>query len=87
MTISVLSAPANDEPVYDVETVADIMTNTNVFELQAKSFVLMDATTGQILLENRSNEKLPIASVTKVMSMLLVMEAIDSGRNYSASMT
>lgn len=80
MTRSVLSALANDEPVYDVETVAAIMTNTNVFELQAKSFVLMDATTGQILLENRSNEKLPIASVTKVMSMLLVMEAIDSGK-------
>jgi D-alanyl-D-alanine carboxypeptidase (penicillin-binding protein 5/6) len=80
MTISVLSAPAVDEPVYDVETVADIMTNTNVFELQAKSYVLMDAATGQILLENRSHEELPIASITKIMSMLLVMEAIDSGK-------
>jgi D-alanyl-D-alanine carboxypeptidase (penicillin-binding protein 5/6) len=80
MAISVLSAPAVGEPVYDVETVADIMANTNVFELQAKSYVLMDAETGQILLENRSHERLPIASITKIMSMLLVMEAIDSGK-------
>jgi len=68
MAISVLSAPAVGEPVYDVETVADIMANTNVFELQAKSYVLMDAETGQILLENRSHERLPIASITKIMS-------------------
>lgn len=68
------------EPVYDVATVAKIVSNTNVFELKAKAFILMDATTGQVLMENSSNEKLPIASVTKVMSMLLIIEAIDSGK-------
>lgn len=72
--------PDLEEPVYDVEVVAQIVTNTNVFELKAKSHILMDAATGQILLEGNSNEKLPIASVTKIMSLLLIMEAISSGK-------
>ena len=46
----------------------------------AKSAVLMDAATGKVLLEQNAHEKLPPASVTKVMTMLLIMEAIDSGR-------
>jgi len=68
------------KPVYNSNTVESIMASTSVSELKAKSAVLMDASSGQILLENNSNEKLPIASVTKVMSMLLTMEAIDSGK-------
>jgi D-alanyl-D-alanine carboxypeptidase (penicillin-binding protein 5/6) len=47
--------------------------------LKAKGAILIDGTTGTVLLEKDSNQKLPIASVTKVMSMLLIMEAIDSG--------
>ena len=46
----------------------------------AKSALLMDAATGTILYEQNSHEKLAPASVTKVMTMLLIMEAIDSGR-------
>ena len=45
----------------------------------AKSALLMDAATGTVLLEQNAHEKLPPASVTKVMTMLLIMEAIDSG--------
>lgn len=45
-----------------------------------KSAVLMDIATGTILYESNVHEPLPPASVTKVMTMLLVMEAIDSGR-------
>lgn len=70
----------NEKPVYNPTTVESIMTSTNVSELKAKSYVLMDALTGQVLQENNSNEKLPIASVTKIMSLLLCMEAIDSGK-------
>ena len=44
-----------------------------------KSAVLMDVATGQVLYEHNGHEALPPASVTKVMTMLLVMEAIDSG--------
>ena len=49
-------------------------------EVRAKSALLMDAATGTILYEQNSHEKLAPASVTKVMTMLLIMEAIDDGR-------
>ena len=45
-----------------------------------KSALLMDVATGKILYENNAHEPLPPASVTKVMTMLLIMEAIDSGK-------
>ena len=45
-----------------------------------KSALLMDAATGRILYEKNAHEKLAPASVTKVMTMLLIMEAIDSGK-------
>ena len=45
-----------------------------------KGAVLMDAATGTVLYEQNAHEKLPPASVTKVMTLLLIMEAIDSGR-------
>ena len=46
----------------------------------AKSAVLMDVATGTILYEQNAQEPLAPASVTKVMTMLLIMEAIDSGK-------
>ena len=49
-------------------------------ELSGKSACLMDVSTGTVLYENNSHEKLAPASVTKVMTMLLIMEAIDSGK-------
>ena len=49
-------------------------------EVDAKSALLMDVATGTILYEQNSHEALAPASVTKVMTMLLIMEAIDSGR-------
>ena len=45
-----------------------------------KSALLMDAATGTILYEHNAHESLAPASVTKVMTMLLIMEAIDSGK-------
>lgn len=45
-----------------------------------KGAVLMEACTGTVLYESDKDQKLPPASVTKVMTMLLVMEAIDSGK-------
>lgn len=49
-------------------------------DIQAKSACLMDIETGTVLYEENARTPLPPASVTKVMTMLLVMEAIDSGR-------
>ena len=49
-------------------------------EVKAKSAVLMDVETGTLLAEQNAHEPLAPASVTKVMTMLLIMEAIDSGK-------
>ena len=49
-------------------------------QLEAKSALLMDVATGTVLYEQNAHEALPPASVTKVMTMLLIMEAVDSGR-------
>ena len=47
--------------------------------LDCRSAILMEATTGRVLYEMNADESLPPASVTKVMTLLLVMEAIESG--------
>lgn len=49
-------------------------------EIAAPSAILMDAATGTILFEKNADERLPPASVTKVMTLLLVLEALDCGR-------
>ena len=49
-------------------------------EIPGKSAILMDMATGAVLYEQNAHEKLAPASVTKVMTMLLIMEAIDSGK-------
>jgi len=49
-------------------------------DLPVKSAVLMDQGSGTILYAENENVQLPPASITKVMSLLLVMEAIDSGK-------
>ncbi len=49
-------------------------------EVPGKSALLMDVATGTVLYEHNAHQALPPASVTKVMTMLLIMEAIDDGR-------
>lgn len=46
----------------------------------ARSAILIDASTGSILFEKNSHEKLPPASITKIMTLLLVMEALEEGK-------
>ncbi len=47
--------------------------------LPVKSAILMAESTGEVLWEMEADTQLPPASITKIMSLLLVMEAIDSG--------
>ncbi len=47
--------------------------------LSSESAILMDAESGKILYEKNIDEKLPMASMTKIMSMLLIMENIENG--------
>ena len=48
--------------------------------LPAKSAILIEQESGRVLFEKNADEVLPPASITKVMTLLLVMEALDEGR-------
>ena len=50
------------------------------FDVDALSALLMDSATGEVLYAKNAAEALPPASVTKIMTLLLVMEAIDAGQ-------
>lgn len=54
--------------------------NTQMDGVDAKSYILIEQSTGRVLSEGNADERLPIASVTKVMTMLLIMEAIEDGK-------
>lgn len=59
-------------------TVTDAAIGTQL-DIKAKSAILMEVNTGEILYEMNADEQMPPASITKIMSLLLVMEAIDRG--------
>ena len=54
--------------------------NANSLNLESQSAILIEQTTGKILYAHNEHEQLRPASVTKVMSILLIMEALDSGQ-------
>ena len=51
----------------------------STLDIKARSAILLEPQTLQILYESNSDEKVPPASITKIMSLLLIMEAIDRG--------
>ncbi len=68
---------AEDDAAWPTVAVPDSAAGLTV---NAKGAVLMEQGSGEVLYEKGSKEHLPIASVTKVMTLLLVMEAIEGGR-------
>ena len=54
--------------------------NGNTLNLESGGAILIEQETGKILYDHNAHEKLRPASVTKVMSILLIMEALDSGQ-------
>lgn len=79
----ILTIPFGVLPVFaeEQESVATVVQKTeNGISINAKSALLMDASTGQVLFAVNEHEKLYPASVTKIMPLLLFMEAIDEGR-------
>ena len=52
--------------------------NEQLDGVDAKAYILIEQNTGRVLAENNADEQLPIASVTKIMTMLLIMEALDN---------
>lgn len=65
--------------VYEEATEASVAVSAPV-TVNAKSAILMDASTGQVLFAENENERLYPASVTKIMPLLLFVEALDEGR-------
>ena len=59
------------------------ISDNNFLNLEAESAILIEQNSGKILYEHNIHEKLHPASVTKVMSLLLIMEALDSRKNHS----
>lgn len=54
--------------------------NSGTMAATARSYVLMEQSSGKILLERNGEDELPPASITKVMTLLLINEAIDAGK-------
>ena len=54
--------------------------STNPLNLESESAILIEQTTGKVLYAHNEHEQLRPASVTKIMSILLIMEALDSGQ-------
>lgn len=63
----------------DAAPVSDMGVADGSLSLDCESAILMEATTGTVIYTQNANAALPPASVTKVMTLLLVMEAIDTG--------
>ena len=70
-TSKIYAAPSSKE---------DDNTDSDSLNLDCKSAILMEADTGAVLYEKNADEALPPASVTKIMTLLLVMEAIEEGK-------
>lgn len=84
------STPVSANNVSNNETTNTLATNSteeneenkkepNTLNLESASAILIEQTTGQVLFEHNPHESLRPASVTKVMSILLIMEALDNG--------
>lgn len=67
------------QPIDAGETISDLGVKEGSLAFECKSVILMEANTGSILYTQNADEALPPASVTKIMTLLLVMEAVDSG--------
>ncbi len=83
LLLSTVAASAQTVPISDEDWALWGSTNEKITfegELACKSAVLMEAQTGEILYEMNADQGLPPASVTKVMTLLLVMEAIEQGK-------
>jgi len=79
--ISIMTIESSEDNPEDVSTQEEeTVDGTPQFQVNAKAAILIEAETGKILFSFNEHERLPIASITKIMTMLLVMEAVDSGK-------
>lgn len=70
----------NTTPGTEDEAVAATTTASSQMDFQSPSIVLMEGSTGTVLFEKDKDERLKPASITKIMTLLLIFEALDSGQ-------
>ncbi len=75
ITLTVILFTSLAVPMASAEEKAGVELADNV-----RSAILIERDTGKVLYENNSNEPLPPASMTKIMTMLLIMESLDEGK-------
>jgi len=79
--ISIMTIESPEDNSEDASTQEEETSKaTPQFNVNAKAAILIEADTGTVLFSFNEHEPLPIASITKIMTMLLVMEAVDSGK-------
>ena len=69
-----LAALLMSVPAHAIETISD-----DAIDIKAPSAILMEKTSGEVIYEKNAHEKRPPASVTKVMTLLLIVEAVERG--------
>ena len=84
LTAGMISYPAYADGLAEEAWISEeetAPTAAQVEEIAAKSAVLIDGGSGQLLFEKNAHEKMPPASITKIMTLLLVVEAIEEGKS------
>ena len=79
-TAYIPTEPASAAAIVNSDSFVDKTADQTNFDVSCKAALLMDESTGQILYAKNADQQLPVASITKVMTMLLVFEALDSGK-------
>jgi len=83
-TTNTTNSSQNNETISNAKLVSTPTSSTesenNSLNLESQSAILIEQTTGQVLYAHNVHEQLRPASVTKVMSILLIMEALDNGK-------
>lgn len=74
------SKPITKQTSSNLNTTETTANTQNDLKMESGGAILIEQHTGQVLYEHNMHEKLRPASVTKVMSILLIMEAVDSGK-------
>ena len=76
-----ISTYAYTIPIWENDGTTEVNADSadNFLNIQSESAILIEQTTGKILFEKNSHEKLRPASVTKVMTILIIMEALERG--------
>lgn len=77
----------SNEPLFRLNSAPELASAEEPPQLSARSAIAMDRSSGTILFSRNMDERLPIASVTKMMTALVVSEALDYGQTVTVERT